>query len=173
MHFRPFSLLALAAASSFALAASAQDMRQTPAEAASNMTSEAPPNNATSSSMPETTMPETTMPEATSDSTSMPPRPVTSARRARAGSTAAMDAAVQRVADQCDSELRNYCSGVPSGNGRVLSCLRGHRSDASSQCQAALDQVPTRYSSVKSAHRHLYRHATLKHHKAAAKKAPS
>ena len=116
MLIRCASILALAAASSFALAASAQDIRQTPADAASNMTSEAPPNNATSS-----TMPETSMPEAASDSTSMPPRPVATTRRAHAGSTAAMDAAVQRVADQCDSELRNYCSGVPSGNGRVLS----------------------------------------------------
>lgn len=191
MLIRCASILALAAASSFAMTAAARSMPQSRAypPSTSAPASAAPrqsPPDTTDSSNPNAMQPQpqpdqsSTPNPATSSDTSTDPMAnpdagVSSPRRTPVGarSTSAMDAAIQRVADLCDTELRTYCSGVPSGNGRVLTCLKGHRADASSQCQTALDQVPMRYSSTKSTRHRMYRHAAVKHHRGAQRKAPS
>lgn len=189
MLIRCASILALAAASSFAMTAAARSMPQSRAypPSTSAPASAAPrqsPPETTDSSNPNAMQPQpdqsSTPNPATSGDTSTDPMAnpeagVSSPRRTTVGarSTSAMDAAIQRVADVCDTELRTYCSGVPSGNGRVLTCLKGHRADASSQCQTALDQVPMRYSSTKSTRHRMYRHAAVKHHRGAQRKAPS
>jgi hypothetical protein len=44
---------------------------------------------------------------------------------------------------QCGADVQKFCSDVPSGKGRLLSCLGDHQSELSSSCknfQAKLDQ---------------------------------
>jgi hypothetical protein len=43
----------------------------------------------------------------------------------------------------CGEDVQKYCSDVPSGRGRILSCLNGHKDSLSSSCkqfEAKLDQ---------------------------------
>jgi len=35
----------------------------------------------------------------------------------------------------CGSDVKKFCSNVPSGRGRVLSCLEGHKDGLSESCQ--------------------------------------
>jgi len=52
--------------------------------------------------------------------------------------------AVQRVQDACRDELRNFCSTVTPGEGRVLLCMQAHEDKISRQCEMALfDASPT------------------------------
>jgi hypothetical protein len=151
-----------------------QQSQQYPGQSDQNTT---PPDTTTTTPDTNTATPSMNRaPTSTSSSDTSPPdssRPRgETAYRTRRTSQAQWAAAVQRVADQCDNELRSYCTGVPSGNGRVLTCLNSHRSDSSSQCQAALDKVPASYSGGAGTTRHMYRHAAVKHHRAASKKAP-
>ena len=46
--------------------------------------------------------------------------------------------AVQRVQDACRDELRNLCSTVTPGEGRVLLCMQAHEDKISRQCEMAL-----------------------------------
>jgi hypothetical protein len=44
---------------------------------------------------------------------------------------------------QCGADVQKFCSDVPSGKGRLLSCLSKHQSDVSASCknfQTRLDQ---------------------------------
>jgi|GEM_PF-1201504 len=42
------------------------------------------------------------------------------------------------VADECESEINQYCSGLKHGQGAVRQCLEDHRSALSQHCKAAL-----------------------------------
>jgi hypothetical protein len=46
--------------------------------------------------------------------------------------------AVQRVQAACQSELRNFCSTVTPGEGRVLLCMQAHEDKISKGCEMAL-----------------------------------
>lgn len=157
----PFAL-ALAAASSFAMAAAAQTPPQAPANAASSMTDAGDPNTMSAAAPSTSAEPS----ESTEPMTSAPPPRSSSAPRTQS----ALDAALQHVAVVCDTELRTYCASTPSGHGQVLSCLNSHRSDASSQCQTALDRVQASYSPSTSSSSRVHRHKVAMHHRAPHKK---
>lgn len=46
--------------------------------------------------------------------------------------------AVQRVQDACRDELRNFCSTVTPGQGRVLLCMQAHEDKIGRSCEMAL-----------------------------------
>ena len=41
-----------------------------------------------------------------------------------------------RLAKACKSDAEKYCKGIPPGDGRVLSCLKGRESDLDRACAA-------------------------------------
>lgn len=49
-----------------------------------------------------------------------------------------LSGAVARVQDACRDELRNFCSTVTPGEGRVLLCMQAHENKISRQCETAL-----------------------------------
>ena len=58
-------------------------------------------------------------------------------------------AAVNKVVKACDSELKNYCSTVTPGEGRLLFCMLAHEDKISAKCDLAL------YNAVRDARRSL------------------
>lgn len=46
--------------------------------------------------------------------------------------------AVERIQDACREELRNFCSTVTPGEGRVLLCMQAHEDKLGNQCEVAL-----------------------------------
>lgn len=46
-----------------------------------------------------------------------------------------------RVAKACESDTEKHCKGVPSGDGRILSCLKSHESDLDKTCVRALKRA--------------------------------
>jgi hypothetical protein len=46
-----------------------------------------------------------------------------------------------RLAKACTSDAEKYCKGVPAGDGRILSCLKGHESDLDKACVRALKRA--------------------------------
>jgi hypothetical protein len=49
-----------------------------------------------------------------------------------------ISSAVERIQDACREELRNFCSTVTPGEGRVLLCMQAHEDKLSNQCELAL-----------------------------------
>jgi hypothetical protein len=45
---------------------------------------------------------------------------------------------IERMAKACKADLEKYCKGIPPGDGRILSCLKGRESDLSKTCAAEL-----------------------------------
>jgi hypothetical protein len=45
---------------------------------------------------------------------------------------------VSQVEKGCETEIRNYCSKVTPGEGRMLACFFAHEDKLSNQCQFAL-----------------------------------
>lgn len=41
----------------------------------------------------------------------------------------------------CRSDLRQYCSGIPAGRGRLYNCLRSNRATLTDGCRAALPKA--------------------------------
>ncbi|HEY6241607.1 MAG TPA: cysteine rich repeat-containing protein [Burkholderiales bacterium] len=41
-----------------------------------------------------------------------------------------------RLAKACKSDAEKYCKGIPPGDGRILSCLKGRQSDLDKACAA-------------------------------------
>ena len=48
------------------------------------------------------------------------------------------DDIVSRVENGCATEIKNYCSQVTQGEGRMLACFYAHEDKLSGQCQYAL-----------------------------------
>jgi hypothetical protein len=46
-----------------------------------------------------------------------------------------------RVAKACESDAEKHCKGVPPGDGRILSCLKGHESNLDKACVRALKRA--------------------------------
>jgi len=45
---------------------------------------------------------------------------------------------LERLAKACKADSEKYCKGIPPGDGRILSCLKGRESDLSKSCAAEL-----------------------------------
>ena len=56
-----------------------------------------------------------------------------------ANAAAAQDAATVRQA--CSADVQRLCAGVQPGAGRILQCMRTHKTELSPDCQSALAQV--------------------------------
>jgi hypothetical protein len=47
----------------------------------------------------------------------------------------------ERLAKACESEAEKHCRGIPRGDGRILSCLKGHESDLDKRCARQLKRA--------------------------------
>lgn len=54
------------------------------------------------------------------------------------GTASAVDPLVNTVSAGCKKELKNYCSKVTPGEGRILACLYAHEDKLSGRCDYAL-----------------------------------
>ena len=57
-------------------------------------------------------------------------------------------AAVEQLRTACDDELRNFCSTVTPGEGRLLLCMQAHEDRLSRQCELALLETSRNIGSV-------------------------
>ncbi len=55
----------------------------------------------------------------------------------------AQDALVDHLVSACASDLKNYCSQVTPGNGRLLHCMAAHEDKISGKCEYAFYQAAT------------------------------
>lgn len=55
-----------------------------------------------------------------------------------AGNAAAQETLLEHVVTACEADLKQYCSQVTPGQGRVLYCVAAHEDKLSGQCQYAL-----------------------------------
>lgn len=53
----------------------------------------------------------------------------------------AQDSLVEYVVDACEADLKQYCSQVTPGEGRLLHCVAAHEDKLSGQCEYALYQA--------------------------------
>lgn len=53
----------------------------------------------------------------------------------------AQDSLLEYVVTSCDADLKQYCSQVTPGQGRLLHCVAAHEDKLSGQCQYALYQA--------------------------------
>ena len=53
----------------------------------------------------------------------------------------AQDTLVEHLIIECESDIKNYCSQVTPGNGRLLHCMAAHEDKISGQCDYALYQA--------------------------------
>jgi hypothetical protein len=51
---------------------------------------------------------------------------------------ARLQAAVNKIQDACGADIKQYCSTVTPGEGRVLLCIEAHEDKISSKCDYAL-----------------------------------
>ena len=60
------------------------------------------------------------------------------------GSSAlAQESLLEHVVMACETDLKNYCSQVTPGNGRLLHCMAAHEDKISGQCEYAFYQAAT------------------------------
>ncbi len=57
---------------------------------------------------------------------------------ALAGHASAQDSMLEYVVDACEADLKQYCSQVTPGEGRLLHCVAAHEDKLSGQCEYAL-----------------------------------
>jgi hypothetical protein len=53
-------------------------------------------------------------------------------------------AALTYLANECRDDLKTYCSGVKTGEGRLLKCIDDNRGKVSSRCKQAIKDVNLR-----------------------------
>jgi len=58
-----------------------------------------------------------------------------------AAPAAAQDSLLEYVVDSCEGDLKQYCSQVTPGEGRLLHCVAAHEDKLSGQCSYALYQA--------------------------------
>jgi Cysteine rich repeat len=49
-----------------------------------------------------------------------------------------METRIREMTDACQSDVRQFCTGVNPGAGRIAQCLKQHESELSSTCKAEL-----------------------------------
>jgi hypothetical protein len=64
--------------------------------------------------------------------------PLIAAGLALAGYASAQDSLLEYVVDACEADLKQYCSQVTPGEGRMLHCVAAHEDKLSGQCEYAL-----------------------------------
>lgn len=45
---------------------------------------------------------------------------------------------MEKIRQTCGTDIQRLCPGIQPGGGRLMQCMRGHQSELSSGCQAAL-----------------------------------
>lgn len=60
-----------------------------------------------------------------------------------AANSTAQESLIEHLATACESDIRNYCSQVTPGGGRMLHCMAAHEDKISGQCQYAFYQAAT------------------------------
>jgi len=58
-----------------------------------------------------------------------------------AAQASAQDSLLEYVVSSCESDLKQYCSQVTPGEGRLLHCVAAHEDRLSGQCEYALYQA--------------------------------
>ncbi|MDX1405550.1 MAG: cysteine rich repeat-containing protein [Woeseiaceae bacterium] len=53
----------------------------------------------------------------------------------------AQESLLEHLVSACKTDIRNYCSQVTPGNGRMLHCMAAHEDKISGQCQYAFYQA--------------------------------
>ena len=53
----------------------------------------------------------------------------------------AQEALIDHLINSCEGDIRNYCSQVTPGNGRMLHCMAAHEDKISGQCEYAFYQT--------------------------------
>lgn len=62
---------------------------------------------------------------------------------ALAGNASAQDSLLEYVVTACEADLKQYCSQVTPGEGRMLHCVAAHEDKLSGQCEYALYEAAT------------------------------
>ncbi|MCI0517715.1 MAG: cysteine rich repeat-containing protein [Woeseiaceae bacterium] len=57
---------------------------------------------------------------------------------ALAGHASAQESLLEHVVNACEADLKQYCSQVTPGEGRMLHCVAAHEDKLSGQCEYAL-----------------------------------
>ena len=57
------------------------------------------------------------------------------------GPASAQDSLLEYVVNACEGDLKQYCSQVTPGEGRLLHCVAAHEDKLSGQCEYALYQA--------------------------------
>ncbi len=70
---------------------------------------------------------------------------------ALAGHASAQDSLLEYVVDACEADLKQYCSQVTPGEGRLLHCVAAHEDKLSGQCEYALYEAATLLSQLSAA----------------------
>ena len=63
----------------------------------------------------------------------------------------AQDSLVEYVVDACEADLKQYCSQVTPGEGRLLHCVAAHEDKLSGQCEYALYQAASALEQLSAA----------------------
>lgn len=48
---------------------------------------------------------------------------------------------IKALRTSCEGDVKKLCSGVQPGGGRLLTCLKEHKAEATPPCQASLDTL--------------------------------
>ncbi len=70
---------------------------------------------------------------------------------ALAGHASAQDTLLDQVVAACETDLKQYCSQVTPGGGRLLYCVAAHEDKLSGQCEYALYEAATLLSQLSAA----------------------
>jgi hypothetical protein len=62
---------------------------------------------------------------------------------ALAGQASAQESMLEYLVDACEADLKQYCSQVTPGEGRLLHCVAAHEDKLSGQCEYALYEAAT------------------------------
>jgi hypothetical protein len=54
--------------------------------------------------------------------------------------------AMSFVASECDADLNKHCASVQAGEGRLLQCLKDHRTELTDRCEAAFEDVEDQFA---------------------------
>ena len=57
------------------------------------------------------------------------------------GAMAQMRQGAMAVAQACKSDIRQFCSNVPPGDGRIKACMKAHLQELSEPCKEGLFQA--------------------------------
>ena len=77
--------------------------------------------------------------------------PILRALLAATAAVALMSSSAAHADSACIPDARRFCTGIPFGEGRVLTCLQSRWKDLSSACQQEIQQVQNRARAINQA----------------------